>query len=109
MNAQPAMPQRRYELDWRRVPAISSNEPLQASIEHLRWLSLGAAILLAPCGLVLWAALGEPEFGTWARALGIRPCCLGAWCWLLDILGFGMKPNPRGAQDARPVLAGQGA
>jgi CubicO group peptidase (beta-lactamase class C family)/peptidoglycan/LPS O-acetylase OafA/YrhL len=70
---------------------IISSERLQSSIKHWRWVSLGAGILLVPAVVVLWTALGEPGFGTSARALGIAPYCLSAWCWLLAILGFGMK------------------
>lgn len=70
---------------------IFSNERLQASIKHWRWISLTAGILLWPTINILWAALGDPTFGTWERALGTFPYCLSAWCWLLAILGFGMK------------------
>ena len=70
---------------------IISNERLQSSIKRWRWVSLGAGILLVPTVDVLWAAMGEPGFGTWGRALGTGPYCLSAWCWLLAILGFGMK------------------
>jgi hypothetical protein len=70
---------------------ILSHEGLQASIRRWRWISLAAGIVL--WGLIdpLWMALGAPEFGSGAFALGIGPWCLNAWCWLLAILGFGMK------------------
>ena len=70
---------------------IISSERLQSSIKYWRWVSLGAGILLVPTVVVLWTDLGEPGFGTFARALGTAPYCLCAWCWLLAILGFGMK------------------
>ena len=70
---------------------IVSHEGLQACILRWRWISLAAGIVL--WGLIdpLWTALGAPAFGSVAFALGIGPWCLNAWCWLLAILGFGMK------------------
>jgi hypothetical protein len=70
---------------------IVSNERLQASIMRWRWVSLAAGILLVPTIDILWDALGDPGFGTWGFVLGTVPYCLGAWCWLLAIVGFGMK------------------
>ncbi len=70
---------------------IASNERLQASIVRWRWVSLAAGILLSPVVVGLWAALGDPSFGTWGFALGTVLYCLNAWCWLLAIFGFGMK------------------
>jgi glucans biosynthesis protein C len=70
---------------------IISHDGLQASIRRWRWVSLAAGVVL--WGLIdpLWMALGAPTFGSGAFALGIGPWCLNAWCWLLAILGFGMK------------------
>jgi peptidoglycan/LPS O-acetylase OafA/YrhL len=70
---------------------VGSNERLQESIKRWRWISLAAGVLLWPTIDILWSALGDPGFGTWERALGTIPWCLNAWCWLLAILGFGMK------------------
>jgi peptidoglycan/LPS O-acetylase OafA/YrhL len=70
---------------------IVSNERLQASIKRWRWHSLAAGILLVPTIEILWDALGDPSFGTWGFTLGVVPYCLNPWCWLLAILGFGMK------------------
>jgi peptidoglycan/LPS O-acetylase OafA/YrhL len=70
---------------------IFSHERLMESIKRWRWVSLAAGILLWGTIDVLWGALGDPEFGTWGFALGTIPWCLNAWCWLLAILGFGMK------------------
>jgi peptidoglycan/LPS O-acetylase OafA/YrhL len=70
---------------------IASNERLQASIVRWRWISLASGILLSPAVVVLWAALGEPAFGTFERGFAMVPYCLNAWCWLLAIFGFGMK------------------
>ncbi len=70
---------------------IFSHERLQESIKRWRWISLVAGVLLWPTIDILWGALGDPSFGTWSFALGTVPWCLNAWCWLLAILGFGMK------------------
>ena len=70
---------------------IISHERLQASIKRWRWISLVAGILLWPTVVGLWTALGDPSFGTWGFALGTVLYCLSAWCWLLTIVGFGMK------------------
>jgi len=70
---------------------IFSHERLQENIKRWRWISLAAGVLLWPTIDILWSALGDPGFGTWERALGTIPWCLNAWCWLLAILGFGMK------------------
>jgi len=70
---------------------IFSNERLQNSIKRWRWVSLAGGILLEPIIDILWEALGNPTFGTWQRALGTIPYCLSAWCWLLTVVGFGMK------------------
>jgi surface polysaccharide O-acyltransferase-like enzyme len=70
---------------------IISNERMQASIKALRWVSLFAGVLTWGSIDVAWEALGDPAFGTWQYAIGTALWCLCAWCWLLAILGFGMK------------------
>jgi peptidoglycan/LPS O-acetylase OafA/YrhL len=70
---------------------IFSHARLQESIGRLRWVSLAAGILLWGMIDFVWGALGDPDFGTWGFALGTIPWCLNAWCWLLAILGFGMR------------------
>jgi surface polysaccharide O-acyltransferase-like enzyme len=70
---------------------IFSHGGLQQSIKRWRWISLAAGVLMWAMVDILWDALGDPEFGTWGFALGTIPWCLNAWCWLLAILGFGMK------------------
>jgi glucan biosynthesis protein C len=70
---------------------VISNERLQESIKHWRWISLVGGILLSTTFDNLWAALGDPSMGTWRYVLGSGAHCLSAWCWLLAILGFGMK------------------
>jgi glucan biosynthesis protein C len=71
--------------------AIISHERLQASIKRWRWVSLIVGSLSSSTIDILWTALGDPSFHTWGFALGSGWYCLGAWCWLLAILGFGMK------------------
>jgi peptidoglycan/LPS O-acetylase OafA/YrhL len=70
---------------------VFSHERLLECIQRLRWVSLAGGVLLWGMIDVLWGALGDPEFGTLGFALGTAPWCLNAWCWLLAILGFGMK------------------
>jgi len=70
---------------------IFSHERLQESIKRWRWISLAAGVLLWGTIGILWGALGDPEFGAWGFAVGTGPWCLNAWCWVLAILGFGMK------------------
>ena len=70
---------------------VFSHQRLLESIQRLRWISLAGGVLLWGMIDVLWGTLGDPEFGTLGFALGTAPWCLNAWCWLLAILGFGMK------------------
>ena len=70
---------------------IFSHEPLQESIKRWRWVSLVLGILLEPVVTGLWTALGEPSFGTPGFVLGTALYCLGPWCWLLAIFGFGFQ------------------
>ena len=70
---------------------IVSNERLQAGMVRWRWFSRAAGVLLRPAVLGLWAALGEPGFGTFGRGFVMVPYCLNAWCLLPAIFGFGMK------------------
>lgn len=70
---------------------IFSHQRLQESVKRWRWVSLAAGVILWGLIDVIWGALGDPDFGTWGFALGTIPWCLNAWCWLLAILGFGMR------------------
>ncbi len=70
---------------------IISSEQLQASIRHMRWVSLVTGIILWGVFNIIWQALGDPTFGSWPYAIGTTVWCLYAWCWLLAILGFGMR------------------
>ena len=70
---------------------IYSNGRLQASIKRWRWVSLAVGLLMQPSVDILWDALGDPPFATPGFAIATAPYCLGAWCMLLAILGFGMQ------------------
>jgi hypothetical protein len=70
---------------------IVSHERLQAGVGRLRWLSLGTALVLVASFILLWGLGDGPPVGSlrYALAFGIRG--LSSWCWILAILGFGMK------------------
>lgn len=70
---------------------IISNEKFQTSIKRLRWVSLVAGVITWPLIDIIWAALGDPTFGTWQYAIGTALWSLCAWCWLLTILGFAFQ------------------
>lgn len=70
---------------------VVSHDPLQASIERLRWLSLPIGLVLVGSSIFV-IGLGElPAFGTWRYTLGWGFRALGCWCCVLAILGFGRK------------------
>jgi glucan biosynthesis protein C len=70
---------------------IISSERMQASIKHLRWVSLVIGVITWGSIFAVWSALGNPTFGTWQYTLGTSLWCLCAWCWLLTIFGFGFR------------------
>lgn len=70
---------------------IISSTRMQQTVRHVRWVSLVIAIVSWGLVDVVWAALGNPIFGTWQYLLGTALWCLCAWCWLLTILGFGFR------------------
>jgi surface polysaccharide O-acyltransferase-like enzyme len=70
---------------------IISSGRMQASIQRMCWVSLAFAIITWGWIDVVWEALGNPTFGTWQYALGTALWCLCAWCWLLAVLGLGLK------------------
>jgi glucan biosynthesis protein C len=71
--------------------AIVSHERVQASIQRLRWLSLAMAVVLVGSFISLWGLGDGPPFGSarYALAFGLRG--LSSWCWILAILGFGIR------------------
>jgi peptidoglycan/LPS O-acetylase OafA/YrhL len=70
---------------------IVSHERLQKSIQRFRWLSLALVVVLMATIFGLLLAIGEPSSGTLLSALGRALWGLWSWCWVLAILGFGVK------------------
>jgi glucan biosynthesis protein C len=70
---------------------IVSHEGLQKSIQRYRWLSLALVVILLVTIFSLMMTFGEPSSGTLLSALGRALWGLWSWCWVLAILGFGMK------------------
>jgi peptidoglycan/LPS O-acetylase OafA/YrhL len=70
---------------------IVSHEGLQKNIQRFRWLSLALVVIVMATLFGLLVAIGEPSSGTLLYALGRALWGLWSWCWVLAILGFGMK------------------
>jgi hypothetical protein len=70
---------------------IVSHAGLQDSIRRLRWVSLALVAILMATLFGLLMTIGEPSPGTLLDALGRTLWGLWSWCWVLAILGFGMK------------------
>jgi len=70
---------------------IVSHAGLQNSIQRLRWLSLALVAVLLVTIFTLYMLVGEPAYGTAQYTLLYSLYGLWAWCWVLAILGFGMK------------------
>ena len=70
---------------------IVSHAGLQQNIQRFRWLSLALVGILLVTIFALLMAIGEPSSGTLLYALGRTLWGLWSWCWVLAILGFGMK------------------
>jgi glucan biosynthesis protein C len=70
---------------------IVSHEGLQKSIQRFRWLSLALVVILMVALFILLMTIGEQPSGTPLYALGRTLWGLWSWCWVLAILGFGMK------------------
>jgi len=68
-----------------------SHEGLQKKIKHFRWLSLVFVIILFVTIFSVIMAMGYPPIGTPLYILGRMLWGLWSWCWVLAILGFGMK------------------
>ncbi len=69
---------------------IVSHEGLQKSIQRFRWLSLALVVILMATLFSLMSAFGETS-NTLLIAVGRSLWGLWSWCWVLAILGFGMK------------------
>jgi peptidoglycan/LPS O-acetylase OafA/YrhL len=70
---------------------IVSHAGLQNSIQRLRWLSLTLVAILLVTIFTGYMLFGDPVFGTAQYTLFFSLYGLWAWCWVLAILGFGMK------------------
>ncbi len=70
---------------------IVSHAGLQHSIQRLRWLSLVVVAVLLVTIFTLYMLVGDPAFDTPQYTLFFSLYGLWAWCWVLAILGFGMK------------------
>lgn len=69
---------------------LMAGDRLQASIQRQRWISLIMALALVPTLFYLVSG-GDPKFGTPRYNLVHLLLGLNSWCWILAILGFGMK------------------
>ncbi|MFL7869501.1 MAG: acyltransferase family protein, partial [Anaerolineales bacterium] len=70
---------------------VMSHAGLQKRILQMRWVSFAVASLGSLALLALWAAKGDPIFGSprYAQVFGIFG--MSSWCWLLAFFGFGMQ------------------
>ena len=67
---------------------LVSHDGLYERVRRGRWVSLAAAVGLT-VGLLAWyMAAGEPRFGTAHYTALFALYGLGAWCWVLAILGL---------------------
>ena len=70
---------------------IVSHVGLQNSIKRLRWLYLTLVSILLVVLFALYMSIGNPTFGTMQYTLLFSLFGLWSWCWVLAILGFGMR------------------
>jgi peptidoglycan/LPS O-acetylase OafA/YrhL len=70
---------------------IVSHAGLQNSIQRLRWISLALVVVLLVTIFALYMLVGDPAFGTVQYTLFFSLYGLWSWCWVLAILGFGLK------------------
>jgi peptidoglycan/LPS O-acetylase OafA/YrhL len=70
---------------------LISHEGLLKRIQQQRWISLAAGLVCLLALLLLWAAQGDPAFGSarYAQVFGVFG--ISAWCWILAFWGFGFK------------------
>jgi hypothetical protein len=69
---------------------IFTHEGLQRRIQTQRWLWLGSGIAMLLAAFAVWRG-NDPIFGSLRFAVIYALQGLGAWCFVLTILGFGMK------------------
>ena len=70
---------------------IISQEGLQKNIQHFRRFSLCLVVFLLVIIFSLFLVFGWPSPGSFLYALGRALWGLWSWCWVLAILGYGMK------------------
>jgi glucan biosynthesis protein C len=70
---------------------IISHEGLQKKTQRFRWLSLTLVIILFAMIFSLFMTFGETTIDTPLYKVGRALWGLWSWCWVLTILGFGMK------------------
>ena len=70
---------------------IISHEGLQVRIQRQRWFSLAAGVVLFLSLLLIALTQGDLVFGTAAYSLFVAIFSLFSWCFVLAILGFGMR------------------
>jgi glucan biosynthesis protein C len=70
---------------------VISHTGLQQRIRQQRWLSLLLGLVCFAVLAVIWAAQGDAPVGTPRYAQIFTIFGISAWCWVLAILGFGMK------------------
>lgn len=80
---------------------IISHRGIQKNIQRLRWFSLIFVFILLATIFYLFMTFGDPTIGTSVYIIGRALWGLWAWCWVLAILGFGMKR----LNFNRPILA----
>jgi glucan biosynthesis protein C len=70
---------------------LAAHEGVGQAIQRRRWISLAAGVVLFGSLAVLVLNGGAPEYGQPRYTLGFAMFGLSAWCWILAILGFGLK------------------
>jgi peptidoglycan/LPS O-acetylase OafA/YrhL len=69
---------------------LSSTE-VQASIQRLRWVSLGLGLSFAGSLLYLFIANGVPDYGTSLYTIVFTLIALASWSWILAFFGLAMR------------------
>jgi len=70
---------------------ILSSQRLQERIIQMRWISLALGLVLSPVHLFFEFQTSYPALYSVADRLADPLICVVVWCWLLAVLGFGMK------------------
>jgi len=69
---------------------VLSTDSLQTSIQRLRWISLGMAVIGIGIVIVVIAVQGIPTYGSALYAPMFGLAGFSSWCWILAFLGMGM-------------------